>query len=103
LIAGEFPAADGVMLRRGRRCATDDSQGSCPLRTAGLIGYRALWLAGEQTGEPERIGIYGFGAAASTSRQPRDHICSPMPTKRSPICAKDGRRRAVLVPEIGRA
>lgn len=33
---------------------------AAPLLCAGLIGYRALWLAGEG----ERLGIYGFGAAA---------------------------------------
>jgi propanol-preferring alcohol dehydrogenase len=34
--------------------------GAAPLLCAGLIGYRALWLVGEA----ERIGFYGFGAAA---------------------------------------
>lgn len=33
---------------------------AAPLMCAGLIGYRALRLAGE----PQRIGLYGFGAAA---------------------------------------
>jgi propanol-preferring alcohol dehydrogenase len=33
---------------------------AAPLLCAGLIGYRALRLAGE----PERLGLYGFGAAA---------------------------------------
>jgi len=33
---------------------------AAPLLCAGLIGYRALM----KTGEPKRLGIYGFGAAA---------------------------------------
>ncbi len=37
----------------------DDLQ-AAPLLCAGLIGYRALRLAGE----PERLGLYGFGASA---------------------------------------
>jgi propanol-preferring alcohol dehydrogenase len=39
--------------------ATEDGQ-AAPLLCAGLIGYRALRLAGD----PERIGLYGFGASA---------------------------------------
>ena len=37
---------------------------AAPLLCAGLIGYRTLRLAVEGGKEPERIGIYGFGAAA---------------------------------------
>jgi propanol-preferring alcohol dehydrogenase len=37
-----------------------DDLHAAPLLCAGLIGYRALSLAGE----PRRIGLYGFGAAA---------------------------------------
>jgi alcohol dehydrogenase, propanol-preferring len=37
-----------------------DDVAAAPLLCAGLIGYRALRMAGEA----ERIGIYGFGAAA---------------------------------------
>jgi propanol-preferring alcohol dehydrogenase len=44
--------------------AAFDDVAAAPLLCAGLIGYRTLRLAGEQTQEPERIGIYGFGAAA---------------------------------------
>lgn len=44
--------------------AAFDDVAAAPLLCAGLIGYRTLRLAGEQTAEPERIGIYGFGAAA---------------------------------------
>ncbi len=41
-----------------------DDIAAAPLLCAGLIGYRTLRLAGEGAREPERIGIYGFGAAA---------------------------------------
>ena len=37
-----------------------DDTAAAPLLCAGLIGYRALRAAGD----PERLGIYGFGAAA---------------------------------------
>ena len=47
-----FPLADTAALP----AATD----LAPLLCAGLIGYRALRLAGDT----ERVGIYGFGAAA---------------------------------------
>ncbi len=35
-----------------------------PLLCAGLIGYRSLKMAGQGQDEAERLGIYGFGAAA---------------------------------------
>jgi alcohol dehydrogenase, propanol-preferring len=41
-----------------------DDVAAAPLLCAGLIGYRTLRLAGDGVREPERIGIYGFGAAA---------------------------------------
>src|SRR5579862_7516325 len=41
-----------------------DDVAAAPLLCAGLIGYRTLRLALEQKGKGERIGIYGFGAAA---------------------------------------
>ncbi len=44
-----FPLADGL-----------SDVAAAPLLCAGLIGYRSLRLAGEA----ERIGLYGFGAAA---------------------------------------
>ena len=44
-----FPIPDGY-----------DDLAAAPLLCAGLIGYRALRLAGE----PERLGLYGFGASA---------------------------------------
>lgn len=40
-----------------------------PLLCAGLIGYRALRLAGD----PERIGLYGFGASAHIIAQVARH------------------------------
>lgn len=42
---------------------------AAPLLCAGLIGYRSLWMAGEA----ERIGIYGFGAAAHIVAQVARH------------------------------
>ena len=50
-----------------------DAAAAAPLLCAGLIGYRTLRFAGDA----ERIGIYGFGAAA--------HIVAQ-------LCAWDGRR-----------
>ena len=41
-----------------------DDVAAAPLLCAGLIGYRTLCLALEHAGKGERIGIYGFGAAA---------------------------------------
>ena len=43
----------------------DDAATLAPLLCAGLIGYRALRLAGEG----RRIGLYGFGAAAHIAAQ----------------------------------
>lgn len=52
------------MVADGRYCfplpGGYDDAGAAPLLCAGLIGYRALARAGEG----ERLGIYGFGAAA---------------------------------------
>jgi propanol-preferring alcohol dehydrogenase len=42
---------------------------AAPLLCAGLIGYRALRLAGE----PERLGLYGFGASAHVVAQVARH------------------------------
>jgi propanol-preferring alcohol dehydrogenase len=46
-----------------------DDVAAAPLLCAGLIGYRALRLAGEA----ERLGIYGFGAAAHIVAQVAKH------------------------------
>lgn len=43
--------------------------GAAPLLCAGLIGYRALKLAGDA----ERLGLYGFGAAAHIAVQMARH------------------------------
>ncbi|MGH3037012.1 MAG: alcohol dehydrogenase catalytic domain-containing protein, partial [Gaiellaceae bacterium] len=47
---------------------TDDLE-TAPLLCAGLIGYRALRLAGD----PERLGLYGFGASAHVVAQVARH------------------------------
>ncbi len=44
--------------------ACDDAE-AAPLLCAGLIGYRALRLAGD----PARLGLYGFGASAHVTAQ----------------------------------
>ena len=46
-----------------------DDEHAAPLMCAGLIGYRALRLAGDA----ERLGIYGFGAAAHIIAQVARH------------------------------
>jgi len=46
-----------------------DDAAAAPLLCAGLIGYRALRMAGEA----ERLGIYGFGAAAHIVAQVARH------------------------------
>jgi alcohol dehydrogenase, propanol-preferring len=53
-----FPIPDGF----------EDLQ-AAPLLCAGLIGYRSLRLAGE----PERLGLYGFGASAHIVAQLARH------------------------------
>jgi propanol-preferring alcohol dehydrogenase len=46
-----------------------DDAGAAPLLCAGLIGYRALGLAGDA----RRLGLYGFGAAAHIAVQVARH------------------------------
>jgi alcohol dehydrogenase, propanol-preferring len=46
-----------------------DDEHVAPLLCAGLIGYRALRLAGD----PERLGLYGFGASAHIMAQVARH------------------------------
>jgi propanol-preferring alcohol dehydrogenase len=53
-----FPIADGY-----------SDEGAAPLLCAGLIGHRTLRMAGDG----ERIGIYGFGAAAHIVAQVARH------------------------------
>ena len=67
----EYTVADA------RFCFPLDDQGDAatlaPLLCAGLIGYRALRLAGDA----HRIGIYGFGAAAHIIAQVLSHQQRP--------------------------
>jgi propanol-preferring alcohol dehydrogenase len=64
----EFAVADA------RYCfplpAAFDDVAAAPLLCAGLIGYRALRLAGAA----ERIGLYGFGAAGHIAAQVARHL-----------------------------
>ena len=47
---------------------------AAPLFCAGLIGYRSLKMTGEPVpGQPSRLGIYGFGAAAHIVAQVARH------------------------------
>jgi propanol-preferring alcohol dehydrogenase len=46
---------------------------SAPLLCAGLIGYRSLVMADVIAGKVERLGIYGFGAAAHIAAQVARH------------------------------
>src|SRR5947207_7679626 len=48
---------------------TFDDVSAAPLLCAGLIGYRSL----RKSGDPKRLGIYGFGAAAHIVAQVADH------------------------------
>ena len=50
-----------------------DDVAAAPLLCAGLIGYRTLRLATEGGRDAERIGIYGFGAAAHIVAQVARH------------------------------
>jgi propanol-preferring alcohol dehydrogenase len=54
----ELVAADERFCFAMPRGYTDDQ--AAPLLCAGLIGFRSLRLAGD----PERVGLYGFGASA---------------------------------------
>lgn len=53
--------ADYCFPIRGDYCDAD----AAPLLCAGLIGYRAL----KMTGQADRVGLYGFGAAAHIAAQ----------------------------------
>ena len=56
----EFAAAKAAFCHRLPKAAAQDPAAYAPLLCAGLIGYRALRMCGDA----ERIGLYGFGAAA---------------------------------------
>ena len=64
--AEQLAADERFCLQLAER--NDDAQ-AAPLLCAGLIGYRALRLAGE----PERLGLYGFGASAHVVAQVARH------------------------------
>ena len=51
---------------------------AAPLLCAGLISYRALRLAGEA----ERLGLYGFGAAAHIAAQVARYRGQKLPARR---------------------
>ena len=57
-----------ALLRSDPRRATATSE-AAPLLCAGLIGYRALRMAGDA----ERLGLYGFGASAHIVAQVARH------------------------------
>ncbi|HUB97324.1 MAG TPA: zinc-dependent alcohol dehydrogenase family protein [Stellaceae bacterium] len=63
----------GLAVADARFCfkipAAYDAVAAAPLLCAGLIGYRALKLAGAA----ERLGLYGFGAAAHIAAQVARH------------------------------
>jgi len=63
----EFTVADARFCFRIPEVYDDVS--AAPLLCAGLIGYRSLRM----TGDAERIGIYGFGAAAHIVAQVAHH------------------------------
>ena len=52
---------------------TGEDSSLAPLLCAGLIGWRAFKIAGRSAGRIERLGLYGFGAAA--------HILAQVATK----------------------
>jgi len=47
---------------------------AAPLLCGGVIGYRALRLAGALDGRASRLGLYGFGASASLAIQVAVHL-----------------------------
>ncbi|MBN8873826.1 MAG: zinc-dependent alcohol dehydrogenase family protein [Rhodospirillales bacterium] len=59
---GEYAVADQRFCFALSDAYSD--QDAAPLLCAGLIGYRALVMAGEGPHEGQRLGLYGFGAAA---------------------------------------
>jgi propanol-preferring alcohol dehydrogenase len=63
----EYTVAEAAFVFRLPATLSDDE--AAPLLCAGLIGYRTLRLAGDG----ERIGIYGFGAAAHLVAQVARH------------------------------
>jgi len=75
----------------------DDVQ-AAPLLCAGIIGYRALRLAGLENWEGARLGIYGFGAAG--------HVCIQIARSRGAevyVMTRDRERHQSLAAELGAA
>jgi len=70
----QFKAGDRITVADARYCfhlpsAYDDAE-AAPLLCAGFIGYRSYRLAGDNV---ERLGLYGFGAAAHVIAQVAAH------------------------------
>jgi propanol-preferring alcohol dehydrogenase len=80
-----YPLPDGF----GDRAAA-------PLLCAGIIGYRALRLAGIDSWAGARLGIYGFGAAG--------HVALQLARGRGAevyVCTRDRTRHQALATELG--
>lgn len=71
--------------------------GAAPLLCAGTIGFRALRMAGEA----QRVGFFGFGAAAHIAVQVarfRDRKSTPSPGRRTPADRRSPGRSAPFGP-----
>jgi len=71
---------------------------AAPLLCAGIIGFRALRLAGIEDWRRARVGIYGFGAAG--------HIALQIARGRGAdvyVCTRDRARHQALAAELGAA
>lgn len=69
---------------------------AAPLLCAGIIGYRALRLAGIENWQDARLGIYGFGAAG--------HVCIQIAKARGAkvfVATRDRERHQKLAEELG--
>ena len=72
-----------------------DDEGAAPLLCAGLIGYRAL----RACGDPERLGLYGFGSSAHLVCQVAAHegrrvfaVTRAGDPRKAGLCARARRR-----------
>jgi propanol-preferring alcohol dehydrogenase len=73
-------------------------QDAAPLLCAGIIGFRALSLAGLSTFAGARLGLYGFGAAG--------HVAIQIARGRGAdvyVCTRDRARHQTLAAELGAA
>jgi len=71
---------------------------AAPLLCAGIIGYRALKLAGLQEWNGAKLGIYGFGAAG--------HVCIQIARARGAdvyVATRDREKHQILAEELGAA